>query len=763
MSEYATKLVGPTEFTEGCDREPIQFLGRVQSHGLLMALDAGDLQIVRVSDNSERLIGIRPEDLLGQSAPSVFSGEFRDVIESCLHDLSAGKNNPLRLDIAVRGESVTFDGVVHRTGDCVIVELENPRTEAHARSPRGRVIDQHFEFVRGTLADVAQLSDLDEIGQQITRAVRGYTGFDRVMLYRFEEDEHGVVIGEDRPEEMEPFLGLHYPASDVPQQARKLYCRSLLRLIVDVDDPGSPVVASDDRQARVPLDLSHAVLRSVSETHIEYLRNMDVGASMSISLVQGGRLWGLIACHHRGPRFVSYERRAACEMLGAVVMGQITAAEQAIAERRRAAANADCAKIVQAAATRASISDALVEYERPFLSLVEATGAAVFIGGTTRLLGTTPELKNVTRILDEIENSVGGPISRLERVAELSADFSQFSKNCCGVLAMRFVNGDAILFFRPETVRTIKWAGNPYREVEDRPASVSESDSPLDRLSPRNSFAIFAESVRGRSVPWTEANLEVAELLKSSIESLLGRRADEVSQLQRRLVSTNDEITQLIAAVSHDLKGPLVTCRGFIGLMADDLESGKMDDVRDSATRIDQAAAQMNRAIDDLLSFSRLEQVARSRSRVEGDQIRRYVLDRYESQCRDKGVNLEVDELSSAWADFDGLCRVLDNLIGNALKYGCGSEAPKVTVGGSSEADESRYFVSDNGAGIAERDHDRVFQFFQRGHSDGEGSGIGLASVRKIMQHHGGRAWVESAPGEGATFHFAFPESEIKK
>lgn len=299
-----------------CDREPIHIPGLIQPHGVLLVLQNPTLEIVQVSRNTEAVMGRQPEELLGKPLSDLLDAKQIKLIQQCL----AGdfeRINPLNLSIKRRNKSLYFDGIVHRLEDAIVLELEPKKAKAKT---------DFFDFyqqVKGTITRIQQAPTLLDMSQIVVKEVRRITGFDRVMVYRFDPDGAGSVIAEDTNQEAS-YLNLHYPASDIPKQARQLYTLNWLRLIPTTSYQPVTLIPATNPFTNQPLDLSLSVLRSVSPLHLEYLQNMGVDASMSISLMHDQKLWGLIACHHLSPKYVPYNIRTVCEFIGQVMSVELT-------------------------------------------------------------------------------------------------------------------------------------------------------------------------------------------------------------------------------------------------------------------------------------------------------------------------------------------------------------------------------------------------------------------------------------------------------
>ena len=512
-----------------CDREPIHIPGTIQPFGVLFALDE-EMNVTQVSGNVSDHLSLGVDQVLGRPLSAIVDPAGAEEVRSVLRDQRWHEANPLSIGACGK----RFDGIVHHHAGAAILELE-----PNAETPEERSVHHPF---RAALLRVQRATALSELAQIITQEIRRTTGFERVMFFRFHEDGSGSVDAEARDAAHEPYLGLHYPASDIPAQARRLYLENWLRLIFDADQQPAPIVPALRPDTGAPLDLSFSVLRSVSPVHIAYMKNMGVRASMSISLIVRNQLWGLISClNHTGPRRVSHRMRSACEFIGRLASLQIAAFEDrdlgAVRASHRPTQDALHRAMKEAAG---SVLAALVAQPEALLDLVDAGGAAVLENGEPVTCGAVPPagvMGQIARWLDE-----RGDLRPFASAA-LGADFPPAlaaSDVASGLLTFPLPGG-RLMWFRPELIQTVNWGGDPTKPAE------AEAGKPL---RPRHSFALWKEEVRGRSRPWTPGDLEAAdELQRRATEADIGRRLSS----EQRAVRARDE---MLAVVSHDLGTP---------------------------------------------------------------------------------------------------------------------------------------------------------------------------------------------------------------
>jgi len=410
--------------------------------------------------------------------------------------------NPVRFDLPGAHPGLLFDGVVHSHNGFQFLELE-------PAAPRA---DPAFlDFYKSVSTATDQLHNAPHVralADEAAAFIRRVTGFDRVMVYRFAPEGQGEVIAEDRDPSIESFYGLWYPASDIPEQARALYLISPIRGIPQVPYQPVPLLPAINPVSHAPTDLSFAALRSVSPVHCEYLVNMGVTASMSVSIVCRGKLWGLIACHHASPRFVPYEMRKACTFFGQVLSGEIVRRETEQEFAYRSSSTTILARLLESMASANSPLTGLAQVSPGLLDLIPCSGAAIVTGDIVRPLGVVPSFDKILDLAHNLRQFQTSSLFSTHSLRTHIPSAESLHATASGLISLEIARDPAtfILFFRPEVAQTIQWAGDP-----NKPATQSEE---LMRLSPRKSFELFKDEVLGSSEPWTEAEISVAAELK---------------------------------------------------------------------------------------------------------------------------------------------------------------------------------------------------------------------------------------------------------
>lgn len=618
-----------------CDREPIQFLGSIQPFAALIEVSA-DWLITRISANAPEFLDVDPEAALGRPLVSVLGGHLVHQIRGLLQVAAPGSGVQHMFDVSQEGGSGSFDLAVHRLAETIVIELER-------HDPSGARV---AAAIQPLIMNLRHLDTLDRLCTQVARQVRALTGFDRVMIYQFQPDGSGEVIAETKRSDMPPYAGLRYPASDIPQQARALYLKNTIRLIADVGAPNVPVLPSMDPDG-APLDLSLTGARAVSPIHIEYLRNMGVCASMSISIVAGDKLWGLIACHHRTPRVLSAQSRASLEFFGqmfsTMLQSQLRLADLALRE----AARTLHATILSALGNESASLDDIVPHLRTVQLLLAADGVASFVEGRLRLSGTTPTEQQSLDLMQFLNRSAAGRIYSTHALSSVYPEAASYAKAASGLMAVPVSRKprDFVVFFRRELIQVVGWAGEPAKSVE-------RSEDGL-RLSPRKSFETWKETVVRQSQAWTESDYAMSEALRVTLIEFMLQVTDRAEK-QRK--ASNEQQDLLIAELNHRVRNILNLIVGLVRQCSERAES-----VPVLAEEISARVRALARAHDQLTSGGWGARSVINMIRVEAGA---YLGDRAD---RVRIVGKDVQIYSDA---FSTLALVMHEMITNAAKYG---------------------------------------------------------------------------------------------
>lgn len=730
-----------------CDRELVQFPGAIQPHGAMLIVDEPEYIIRQASENCADFVGQPAELLLGKSIANVFGHSTPQMLDRLQRvSLENGPVHVVRESFAGSTRGVNI--FAHRCAGILILELE--LVAAQPNAPTTHL----YSDVRETVAELEKTRGLQPFLDLAVERIRTFTGYDRVMAYKFAEDGSGHVVAEAKRQELEPYLGLHYPATDIPAPARRMFGLSWLRHLPDVNYVPVRLYPEFHPASHKPVDMSFAILRSVSVMYSGYLKNMGVKSTMVMPLMKEGQLWGLIsAMHHRGPMQVQYEARMAAEFLSHMLSLLMGAKEDADGFNERLRMTAITDQLVERLSREPDLHDSLgVSANSPnLLSQIPATGAAVVARGKISTLGTTPPQYDLEALAAWLATQ-NKMIFATNRLPEIYSPAAAYKSVASGALAARISpqSADYLMWFRPEQIEIVNWAGDP-----KKPIQISETDGQV-RLQPRSSFALWKESVTGRSEPWSKDEQEIAANLRQAISEVILNRAQQIERMNRELQDANVELDSFAYVASHDLKEPLRGVHLLASFLKRALE-GKLDEQgRQKLETILKLTRRMDDLIESLLQYSRTGRLELKIETVDMDEL----VDEAIADCRHSVGNNDIEirrprSLGVEKCDRVRTREIFSNLITNAKKY---NDKPQRWVEiGLVNTTPRRYYVRDNGIGISEDSRERIFEIFRRVHGKeefGGGIGAGLTIARRAVERHAGRIWVESALGKGSTFYF---------
>lgn len=522
-----------------CAQEPIHIPGTIQPHGVLLGCTLPDWSIAHVSANvSTFLRGVVPEALVGQSLDRVLPVEtvhsVRNQLQTAMLSGTAERLDCLALD---EGDQ-RYDLTVHIVDGLAVIE---GAPSVYGSGANG------LTLLRGLAGRLRRAPTVTRLLTLAAQQMRVVTGYDRVMIYRFLHDDSGEVVAEAVRPGTESYLGLRYPATDIPAQARALYRRQPLRLIPDVNYVPVPVLPGRGPNG-LPLDLGLAALRSVSPVHIQYLRNMGVRATLTVSLMRGDALWGLIACHHSEPHYLSGALCSAAELFGQMLSLQIDVREQQQEQQRLAEAQNAHDQLLEAMSPRDTVFEDLSRYAEMLKAMIACDGLAVWSNGQLSGQGVLPPADAIAELIAFLGQKPADRIYATSSLAEHYAPAGRFADRASGVLAIPISRAaqDYLLFFRREEIQTVTWGGNPDKAVQ--------RDALTGELSPRRSFEAWRETVRCRAQPWSPSELRIAETLRVALLVVVLRRSELIASERQR---AQDSQSLLIAELNHRVKNVL--------------------------------------------------------------------------------------------------------------------------------------------------------------------------------------------------------------
>ncbi|MHC5614317.1 MAG: response regulator [Nostoc sp.] len=757
--------------------ESVYAPGYIQPHGLLLMLQEPDLKILQISENVEQFFGISAEALLGQPLQRLFSEAQVQRIAGYLAQDNLELYNLFKLKTRTKVDQTgsqrknqTFRSVMYRTVDGLTLELE----------PQGTIQNTHsiqfYHSLEAAIANLRNATNLTNLAQTLAREVKAMTGFDRVMIYRFEADDSGVVIAEEKPRHLESYLGLHYLMIDIPLPARKLFYRSWMRFIPDINYTPVKLIPTNYPLTNTPLDLSNSVLRGVYPCHIEYLQNMGVTGSMTISLINDKRLWGLIACHHYSPKLVDYQTRKACEFLG-----QFASMELVHQQERELHVYQRQVKAIEHELQQAFLQDSnfieqvLTRNTSQILDLAHAQGAAILLDGHLALVGQTPSVTEVQELVTWLVQHKEESVFATNSLSGLYPEAKAFKDQASGLLAISILLNHIkqksyhILWFRPEQIQTVNWAGNPQDAITIKEIGEME-------LSARKSFAMWKETVRETSLPWEVAELEAAtEMRNMLILVVLEFSQTALKQAAEEAALASRAKSQFLAKMSHELRTPLNAILGFTQLM--NRNQKIPSEFQEDLDIISRSGKHLLTLINDVLEMSKIEagQLQLTESCFDLHYLIYSIRDMVSLKALEKGIDLIIEQHKSVpryvYGDESKLLQILLNLLSNGIKFTTiGSvtlrlEALTTRVGSVKSLDSISTHnsqpiitlhleVEDTGCGIAQSDMETVFKLFTQTElgRHTQGTGLGLSISRQFARLMGGDITVRSILNQESIF-----------
>lgn len=724
-----------------CDREPIHIPGKIQNYGMLCGIDPETCAIKVYSENfQERFPKARKlQDFIAE--PELIIEKLRGVFQQSRDN---DQRYPLELNLKGTEESSqsnTCWTICYAANNLLIIECEQPQRSVNQDDQK------NYFSLSLELTTIPRLNPIANFAQQckqVAEWTRSQTGYDRVMVYRFDHLDNGQVIAEAKREDLPSYLDLWYPATDIPTQARALYRKNWIRMIADTGQKTS-VVHSDEVEA---LDMSHSLLRAVSPVHLEYLQNMGVRASLSVSLMIKDKLWGLLVCHHQTPRYLSPVERLNLEIVGQSFSHQLEAKEREQRNQIRADKQEKLHALILLLASKGDIKKGLQDLKSDILDIQDACGFAYYTDKKITVIGETPEASEIRNLLVDSQSR------QREKLIHKSDHFRcETNAKVAGYLLLPLFADNletGTIWFREERARTVQWGGKPEK--------ITHEDG---RISPRKSFAAWEETVRNHSNPWTEIDIELAEKFSVYFLGHVIKTLDETRKLVAALKKTDRAKDIFLANVSHELRTPLNSILGWTQLALNGAATAQ--DKIDALHIIQNNAKTQNELINDLLDYSRIisGNLKIKREKVFLPLLATEVCEGFATAASAKKIiiNQTTEGHSiSVLGDRIRIKQIIWNLISNAIKFS--TVGSKVDIHLRKTDDEVIIEVADEGRGIAKDDLEKVFsQFLQVDSQHGQnGLGLGLTIVKNLVDLHAGKVAARSAGlDQGTTFCVSFP------
>lgn len=732
---------------ENCEDEPIHIPEQVQSFGYLVAIGTEDFRIKIYSENFLEIL--KDKNPLELELFNLLDSQS-EVLLKCTFDRveSASKRLPVELrfkeEVHASG-SCDYDVVVYRSNEYFVLELEpgfnsepNYRAKHYIKDYEHRVLDVW-----------SGSKSMKELTQEVAETVRQITHYDRVFVYKFTMDGCGKVISESKVEGMESFLNIHYPAGDIPEQARELYRKNWVRMDPNIDAKGSKLLPAIDESGRGPLDLTHSSIRSMSPIHRQYIKNLGVKATFSISLIAKGRLWGMITCHNREPLYLCQRLRVECENLSQLFSWHLYANQEVIRREKRVKADNAIHYVLEQILNNKSLGEVFRHREKEVLEIMDADGFMYYSTSETVSLGACPRPENILN-----EFSSGDPLVKND-ASEMQI-CNENGEIISGILHIPLAKGrsDFIAWFRKERDVLEKWVG---LDSETGPDA-----SKKERLQPRKHFTVQKKINRGKCKKWSRLDLEMAE----HFQTVFLAYSVEVQRKMREeldgLIKLDQSKNQFLAQVAHELKNPLSPIASGVELLQIEKDKNKREKIHQSIHR---QLGQLKRMVEDLLDIARVArgQISLRNEIVSLNDIVHFSEETVRELVLEKNHKLTI-KLPEQELTFRGdkvrLTQVFSNLLHNAAKYT--NPGGEILLIAEEVNDHVSIKIKDNGIGIPKDKLDSIFTVFTQvdptsDHVRG-GLGIGLSLVRGIVEMYGGKVLARSpGPGHGSEFEVLLP------
>jgi two-component system, chemotaxis family, sensor kinase Cph1 len=741
-----------------CESEPIHIPGSIQPHGFLLAVKMLDYSISFASKNCETYFQVPLNEILGKNLNLFFDKKEIDTFTAQFKFDGSDIDRPFVFSL--HGKLYTTSA--HKSADTLVLELE-PFTEEYNYLPELYIQTKRFAY------HTERSDNLKNLCQDIANETKLITGYDRVMIYRFDKDYNGEVYAESKREDLESFFGLHYPHTDIPAQARELYLRNHVRMIADVGYEPVPLFALEEEVGSViALDLSLSFLRSVSPIHIQYLKNMGVAASFSISLIHNKKLWGLISCHHDTPKYIPYYARLAAHLQAVFLQSQIDVRQVADEFYLTKETNKKLQELSEQFAKEHNTigNETTLQLLK---NLLNADGIAILHKGNFFTAGTVPAKEDMQLMTEWLLKNIKNESFNTANFADDYLPAKTMNNSVAGICCQRLIllPGSAILWMRREMRTTKLWGGDPNKSI-----LLNEENN---LLTPRKSFAAWSESVKHQSKEWLRPELNAAAAISLVIQKqlyLTDLIEDEVKyrSLNEQLQKSNDELSNMNWISTHDLKEPLRKIQMYASIILEKYSNEIPEVVNSNIVRMQASAAKMQRLIEALVSYASLMYDDARFEAVDLNSVMKEVVMDLKEELEEKSATIDIGTLPTVNGISFQLHQLFVNIISNAIKFAkqdvpvvikisCTTfTAESAPIAGEAPKHWLKISFADNGIGFNNTFKTDIFKVFNRLNTNQYiGSGIGLAISKKIVENHNGTITATGELNKGALFEIYLP------
>ena len=725
---------------ETCATEPISTPGSVQPHGILLALDPNTYIIKCVSDNLEHFFNITPQKALEEPVELILGEENTNLLKTVIIKKPLKPIQTIRITI----NNQDYDANAHLAGEFVVFEIEPvPEQDITLKN------DFFYDDLRRFALELRAAKNVEALYDLVVKHIREITGYDRVKLYEFDHEWNGKVIAEDKKENVPGYKGLNFPASDIPPQARSLYSKNFLRIICDIRYKPAKIIANPDVQEKLPLDMTYSVLRSVSPVHIQYLKNMEVSASISVSIMQDGKLWGLVACHHMTGKYVAYRIRMVVELMGHMfssLLSSFNEVENKDDKESRYSILQQLSKNLQ--------ESNLVNNEvaSKLIKAMRADGMALKLNDKIASFGSMPKDNTLKDLFDFFELNSPLAIYQANDTESIFKNEENLKSVKGGliVVPISHSNNDCIIWIRKPQVEKVKWAGLPEKKIEETKAGY--------RLAPRKSFELWQQTVQNKSTPWSRLDVETS----LAVVRLILEHEKNLANV------ANQAKSEFLANMSHELRTPMNAILGVANIL--DRDHTLNDKQREFIKTLQISSESLLSLINDLLDMAKMESKKLKLEKIPFNfaEIMENARSVMSVKANEKDLQLNFSYPDKKELDFKGdptrLRQILLNLLSNAIKFtdqGFVNVLLKVKKTENLESCNVNLYVSDTGIGMSEKQLKKIFDKFSQADKsiarNYGGSGLGLAITKSFVDLMGGKISVTSLEGMGSQFQVEIP------
>ena len=734
-----------------CDREQVHSVGSIMPHGVLLVLERTSWGIRAVSNNSQSLLALTPDALMASQLDSILDAKALEHLNRVLTQITSPAPPHYLGCFAIKTNQAHFDAFVHLSGDVFLLELEVSQTSQFNDHDR-------LHEVYNSVLTLQQAVDFNKVTAIAAEELKRLSGYDSVIAVRFLDDGSGHAIAEARTADFPSFLDKRFPASDVPEPGRRQMRMTKQHYAPDLSYEPVALNMRDISQPAASLDLSYAMLRSISAMCSRYYLNMGARSRLLLPLVINNTLWGFFCCLNSSAKSIAYLDRLACQSFAGMTLQLLLEMEKSEQNQKAYALNLETNSIITELSLVSSFTHVLSHLPSQLLACFDLSGIAISIDNRIITAGLTPNKSLLKSLLNWLDQKNQDTFAS-DRFPSVWSNNEDNFDHITGLLAVRLMNsGEYLLGFRQEWLHEVRWAGD-----KDKPMVFDDSTGQF-RLTPRGSFAEWKQTVRGQSKPWHDYEIKAMQKLQHAL--VLLQHSEKERALKLFLEQSNADLEAFAFIVAHDLKEPL---RGISNLskilqttMRERIEQKEHSWIESIISLSERLALQT----EALLQYSRAGQNKLEILQVNINDLLSTVLEKLAMRIAESNTQLNISlSLPTIACDQIRTVAIFENLICNAIKYNDNTEK-LIEIGYSEDDNEYQFFVKDNGIGIAEEQQSKIFDIFQRlhGRNDyGGGTGAGLTITLKHIERQKGRIWLKSQPGEGSVFYFTLPKYLMAK